>query len=205
MFSIYEANPSCGEIASRSTWIYFGASSIRRTNVSASSSVVCRRMKRNGAKSAHTKKLHEFSNSTGRVNRTRGQPLRVSRARKLSMTVLTARLKTITGLPTKHFSSALRIYGFQMAPRVGETQVDVCTAAAGRMPPNEQGTRTPDRASASSVGTTVSYSEKCTHGSQTDTMSICARWHCARLLSRCRVKKFSMIEVFGGTGLPDNA
>ncbi len=44
------------------------------------------------------------------VNRTRRKPVRVSRAEKLTITVLTARRKTITGWPTKHFGRVLRIF-----------------------------------------------------------------------------------------------
>ncbi len=44
------------------------------------------------------------------VNRARGKPQHPSDAEKLTVTVLTARLKTVTGWPTKQFGRVLRIF-----------------------------------------------------------------------------------------------
>src|ERR1700674_5675673 len=44
------------------------------------------------------------------VERARDKPLRVSRAEKLTLAVLTAQLKAVTGWPVKQFGKVLRIF-----------------------------------------------------------------------------------------------
>src|SRR5260370_37935405 len=44
------------------------------------------------------------------VDRARGKPLRVSRAEKLTLAVLAAQLKFVTGWPVKQFGKVLRIF-----------------------------------------------------------------------------------------------
>ena len=44
------------------------------------------------------------------VDRARDKPLHVSRAEKLTLAVLTAQLKSVTGWPVKQFGSVLRIF-----------------------------------------------------------------------------------------------
>ncbi len=44
------------------------------------------------------------------VDRARDKPLRVSRAEKLTLAVLAAQLKSVTGWPVQHFGNVLRIF-----------------------------------------------------------------------------------------------